>query len=60
MPIDTRCPHCQKAYRLKDEFLGRKVKCPNPDCQKPFAVEPVPAEAAPKRSEERRVGKECA
>ena len=48
MPIDTRCPHCQKAYRLKDEFLGRKVKCPNPDCQKPFAVEPAPAEAAAK------------
>jgi len=46
MPIDTRCPHCQKAYRLKDEFLGRKVKCPNPECQKPFAV--VPVEAAPK------------
>jgi hypothetical protein len=48
MPIDTRCPHCQKAYRLKDEFLGRKVKCPNPECQKPFAVEPLPVEAAPK------------
>lgn len=48
MPIDTRCPHCQKAYRLKDEFLGKKVKCPTPDCAKPFVVEPLPPEAAPK------------
>lgn len=47
MPIDTQCPHCQKAYRLKDEFLGKKVKCPNPACQKPFAVAPLPEKAPP-------------
>ena len=46
MPIETRCPACKKSYRLKDEFLGKKVKCPNAECQKPFVVEPV--EPAPK------------
>lgn len=46
MPIDTRCPACQTAFRLKDEFLGKKVKCPKKDCQKPFVVQPV--EPAPK------------
>ena len=57
MPIETQCPHCQKAFRLKDEFLGKKVKCPNPACQTPFVVtaltekapKPKPA-AAPKKS----------
>lgn len=28
MPIDVRCASCDTAYRLKDEYAGRKVKCP--------------------------------
>lgn len=28
MPIDVRCASCDAAYRLKDEYAGRKVKCP--------------------------------
>jgi hypothetical protein len=43
--IPTSCRHCLKAYRVKAEFAGKTVKCPNPACQKPMPV-PVPKSAA--------------
>jgi hypothetical protein len=43
MPIETTCPGCAKAYKLKDELAGKSVKCSNPDCRKVF---PIPAAAA--------------
>jgi hypothetical protein len=42
MAIDTRCPHCQKAYRLRDELAGKRVTCGNPECRKSFTVEARP------------------
>jgi hypothetical protein len=38
MAIDMRCPHCAKAYRLKDEMAGKRVQCANQACRKPFQV----------------------
>lgn len=37
--IETRCPHCGTAYRLKPELAGRTVRCRA--CQDSFEV-PVP------------------
>ncbi len=42
MPIQAQCPHCQKAYRLKDEAAGKKAICQNPECRKPFIVDAIP------------------
>lgn len=38
MPITVECTSCQRVVRVKDEFAGRKVRCPG--CQ---ATVPVPA-----------------
>jgi uncharacterized Zn finger protein (UPF0148 family) len=38
MPIDTKCPHCRKVYRVRDEFAGKPIKCSNPTCQGAFTV----------------------
>jgi len=41
MAIELRCPNCEKAVRVKDELVGRTVKCPA--CASPFRVTaPVP------------------
>lgn len=42
MPIDTRCPSCQKQYKLKDELTGKSVKCSNPDCRHVFTITAKP------------------
>lgn len=34
--IETSCPHCGKAYRLKPELAGRKARCRN--CSNMFLV----------------------
>ena len=36
MPILAQCPHCGKKMQVKDEFGGRKGKCPG--CQQTFQV----------------------
>ncbi len=36
MPIETRCPHCQAAFRVPATAVGKKTKCPK--CQQPFTV----------------------
>lgn len=38
MAIDTNCPFCHKAYRLKDDLAGKKVTCANQDCRKVFTI----------------------
>jgi hypothetical protein len=38
MPIDTTCPHCKKQYRLKDELVGKTVKCSGAECRKVFLI----------------------
>jgi hypothetical protein len=40
MPIDAKCPFCEKGYRLKDDLVGKKVTCANQDCRKVFTVAP--------------------
>jgi len=40
MAIDAKCPFCEKPYRLKDDFAGKKVTCANQDCRKLFVVTP--------------------
>lgn len=36
MPIETRCSHCQAAFRVPATAVGKKTKCPK--CQQPFTV----------------------
>lgn len=45
MAIDTRCPHCQTKYRLKDELSGKSVTCREAACRKVFAVVALPPAA---------------
>jgi predicted Zn finger-like uncharacterized protein len=42
--IQTRCPQCQKAYKLPDDKRGKKVRCQ--DCSHVFVVG-APAAGAP-------------
>ncbi len=42
--IAFNCPGCGKSFSVKEEFAGRKTKCPNPDCGIPIVV---PASVAP-------------
>ncbi len=44
--IDFKCPHCAKAYKIKDEFAGRKATCQG--CQKVFVIPAAPVAAPPK------------
>ena len=44
MPISVSCPFCAKALRVKDEWAGRRAKCPN--CGETFMVEAAPAQSA--------------
>lgn len=37
--IETSCPHCGTAYRLKPELAGRMVRCKT--CQESFEIPPV-------------------
>ena len=46
MPITTQCPHCQKAYILKDALAGRKVTCANANCRQTFVARPQEEVAA--------------
>ncbi len=53
MAIETKCPHCEKDYRLKDDLLGKRVTCANKECRKLFLVEivkngPIPVTSSPK------------
>lgn len=48
MPIHVECPSCRAALKVKDEFAGRKGKCPK--CGKTVEIPnrtPAPAGAAP-------------
>lgn len=37
MPVETRCPSCQRMLRVPDELLNRRVKCPS--CDTVFVAE---------------------
>src|SRR5579871_485345 len=36
MPVEAVCPACGATFRLKDEYVGKKVRCK--ECGHPFAV----------------------
>jgi predicted Zn finger-like uncharacterized protein len=44
MPSTAQCPHCQVACSVRDEDLGRAVRCPR--CQQPFQAN-APSSAPP-------------
>src|SRR4051794_4281027 len=39
MPIRFKCPSCQKALSVKDEYAGKRAACPA--CKKPMQI-PAP------------------
>lgn len=43
--ILTKCPACSNEVEVPDSFLGKKVRCRNPECRKGYAV--VPQAPAP-------------
>src|SRR5438045_2430814 len=36
--IIAYCPECQTQYKLSPDLRGRKLRCPNPNCQAIFVV----------------------
>jgi hypothetical protein len=52
MPISVPCPHCHKKWKLKDEYAGKRIKCPNAECGQPITIpaagsEPVAEPVSP-------------
>ena len=43
--ISTKCPSCKAPFDLKDEFVGKKARCPN--CSNVFEVATQSAELEP-------------
>lgn len=37
--MKTQCPHCLSTFKVKDEFVGRSVKCAK--CAEKFQIEPM-------------------
>src|SRR4051794_4508312 len=36
MAVSAQCPQCNFAFNAKDEYIGRKVRCPG--CQQPVLI----------------------
>lgn len=34
-----QCPSCRFKFRVDEKFLGRKVRCPNPECAQPVLLD---------------------
>ncbi len=51
MPIPVKCPSCSHKFSVKDEYAGKRAKCP--ECEEPLSIPggaaPMPA-ARPKSS----------
>ncbi|MCE9563110.1 MAG: PQQ-binding-like beta-propeller repeat protein [Planctomycetes bacterium] len=39
MSIVAQCPHCETKFNLEPEMAGKKMRCPNFDCQQVFKVQ---------------------
>jgi hypothetical protein len=48
MPVSLACPQCHKQLQVKDEWAGKRVRCPG--CQAVLSI-PLPAPARPPSSE---------
>jgi len=55
MPIDVKCQHCSKSYRLKDELNGKKFKCR--ECGKVTVANPVGGSGTPSPAPKKRTTK---
>ncbi len=44
MSIAVSCSHCGKTLKVKDEFAGKRGKCPN--CQSSIPIPPLPGSAS--------------
>ena len=44
MPISMKCPHCERAFKLKDELAGKRVTCSK--CRKMYSVPTARPEVA--------------
>ena len=49
--ISTKCPHCDRVYRLKSESIGKRVQCKEANCRRRFTVEIRDAVDAPESEE---------
>jgi len=38
-PIHTQCPHCNRTYRLRTNYLGKRVQCKEAACRRRFVIE---------------------
>ena len=55
MPITLNCPSCHKPFRVRDESIGGKVRCPS--CG---SVLQVPAALSPASNFDEPGKKDCA
>jgi outer membrane protein assembly factor BamB len=55
--ITAVCPACQSSYQLEESLRGQTIRCPNPQCRKPFTVAAngAPAEPAARSSRGPRI-----
>ena len=51
MTIATSCPGCRTTVEVPDELLGRRVRCPIPQCGLTFTAEAGAAGAPPAPAE---------
>lgn len=55
MPVQLTCPGCKSRLRIKDEFAGKKVKCPRCEAlvrvptQEAVEVKPIDQRITPRR-----------
>lgn len=45
--ISVVCPSCASQYQVEPTLLGKRMRCPNPDCRQVFEVRESPAAAQP-------------
>jgi len=43
---DLNCPHCQHQFRVPDSLIGKRLRCKNEACKRPFLAELQPARQA--------------
>ena len=36
---ETFCPHCRHEFRIPDSFVGKRLRCKNEACKRPFVAE---------------------
>lgn len=57
--ITAVCPECQSRYQLNADLRGRKLRCPNPNCQTVFVVHAANGDSPPAGLLAPRVGSDA-